>query len=63
MVFASGLSMVMSKPAAGKARRRYDATAAGDGDDTTATTLFGWSTFVVIRTVRGSENRRIGPLR
>ena len=28
----------------------------GDGDDSTATTLFGWSTFVVMRAVRGSEN-------
>jgi hypothetical protein len=56
MVFAVGRSAVISKPAAGNARSRYDLSFAGDGEETKATTLFGWSTFAVITAVRGSEN-------
>ena len=63
MVFAAGLSAVIMKPAAGNARRRYELSSAAEGDETTAVTLFGWSTFALITAVRGSENCRFGPLR
>ena len=54
--------MIM-KPAAGNARRRYELSSAGDGEETTAVTLFGWSTFALITALLGSENCRTGPLR
>ena len=62
-MFVAGLSAVIMKPLAGKARRRYELISAGDGDETTAVTLFGWSTFALITAVRGRENCRTGPLR
>ena len=63
MVFAAGLSAVIMKAAAGNERRRYELISAGEGDETTAVTLFGWSTFALITAVRGSENCRTGPFR
>ena len=63
MVFVARLSAVITKPAAGNAPRRYELSSAGDGDDTTAVTLFGWSTFALMTAVRGSENCRTGPFR
>jgi len=41
IVFAAGLSAVMVNPAAGSARRRYEAISVGDGDERTIATLFG----------------------
>jgi hypothetical protein len=62
-VLVAGLSAVIMKPAAGNARRRYALISAADGDETTAVTLFGWSTFALITAELGSENCRAGPLR
>jgi hypothetical protein len=63
IVFVAGLSAVIMKPVAGKAWRRYELISAGEGEETTAVTLFGWSTLALITAVRGSENCRAGPLR
>jgi hypothetical protein len=63
IVFVAGLSAMIMKPAAGNARRRYELSSAGDGEETTATTLFGWSTFALITALLGKENCWAGPLR